>query len=284
MIQVDSLYKHAKEVLKDDTLNLKIDIFVLSDLHHARSDGTSKIPSDHCSLPGKMKKSNRNNDYQEILDSYQLELAKQVLNKLWETRMDSDATVRCADVEFLVHKFVLSSSPKIQYHVLSLLVFNFDQPLVCYKFSGASPVFLAAFSHDMSENNKSQIEITDISPTIVEALLRFIYCVTNLDEPQWKTVDHLTQMLNAAEKYQIVTLKSLVFSKLCEELDLNNAGLITSLLYLFEPEEKVKNFVYKYVLSNINLLKGVSSFKNKLIEMPAAFTPILLMIDKVSLS
>jgi len=132
----------------------------------------------------------------------------------------------------------------------------------------------------MTENEESRITITDIGSSTLELMLRFIYCDTNSTEPEWKSVDRLTDLLNGAEKYQILTLKSLCFSKLCEELTLNNAAQITILVYLFEPDDSVRKFIHQYVINNITVLKEMETFKKKVQESPAAFTPLLLLLGE----
>lgn len=132
----------------------------------------------------------------------------------------------------------------------------------------------------MTERASGQIKIDDnITPEILETLLKFIYTDYHLttEEHKWKNVDFLAEVLNAAEKYQIEHLKMFCFSKLCEELSLNNAANIMVIAHLFNPEESVKTFIHQFVINHIGVLQGMTSFKEKMNEMPAAFTPLLLL-------
>ncbi|CAL8114160.1 unnamed protein product [Orchesella dallaii] len=252
MIKMDFLKDNAENVLYEDVLKLKIDIFVLGDLHH--SDPKTVLASiDSNFLRTKKRKISVTVDSTELINTQQLVLSKQILSTLWKTRLNSDAILACGDSQFSVHKSVVAC---------------------------ASPVFLAAFTHNMTENEESRITITDIGSSTLELLLRFIYCDTKPTEPEWKNVDRLTDLLNAAEKYQILPLKVLCFSKLCDELTLNNAAQITVLVYLFEPEDYIRKFVYQYVVNNIAILKTMENFTAKVKENPAAFTPLLLLLGE----
>ncbi|ODN03500.1 Speckle-type POZ protein [Orchesella cincta] len=251
IIKLDFLRDNKDNVLHDGALKLKVDIFVLGDLHHSdpKTISPSVVGSEFFAI--KRRKISGTVDSNDQMNSLQLTLGKQILSSLWKTRLNSDTVLACGDVQFPVHKSVLAS---------------------------ASPVFAAAFTHNMTENEEGRITITDIGSSTLELLLRFIYCDASPAEPEWKSVDRLTDLLNAAEKYQLLTLKSLCFSKLCEELTLNNAAQITVLVYLFEPDDWVKKFVYQYVIGNISILKAMETFKTKVQETPAAFTPLLLLL------
>uniref|UniRef100_A0A915K4G0 Uncharacterized protein n=1 Tax=Romanomermis culicivorax TaxID=13658 RepID=A0A915K4G0_ROMCU len=89
----------------------------------------------------------------------------------------------------------------------------------CHKsiLSARSPVFAAMFDHDMKEANSSQCKIDDLTPEAVRAILQFLYSGTC---PQIE--EFAEEILPAADKYQIILLKSRCEHRLAGKISLEN--------------------------------------------------------------
>ncbi|XP_057321134.1 speckle-type POZ protein-like A isoform X2 [Microplitis mediator] len=111
--------------------------------------------------------------------------------ELYNSKIGSDIIINVGDTNFKAHRSILIAR---------------------------SPVLSAMFSHDMIEKKESKISIPDITPRVFEKVLEYIYTdkVTGLDE----IADDL---LEAADKYQLQSLKNICQKSLSETLDLENA-------------------------------------------------------------
>ncbi|XP_057324124.1 speckle-type POZ protein-like A [Microplitis mediator] len=106
--------------------------------------------------------------------------------KLYKSKVNTDVTIFIGDKEFQAHKIIMTAR---------------------------SPVFSAMFDHEMIEKKTKQVSITDISPEIFEKVLEYIYTdqVTDLD-------DIAADLLEAADKYQLLSLKKMCEHSLCTTL------------------------------------------------------------------
>ncbi|XP_057318193.1 speckle-type POZ protein-like [Microplitis mediator] len=113
------------------------------------------------------------------------------LTELYNSGIGSDIIINVGDHIFEAHKIMLMAR---------------------------SPVIAAMFSHDMIENKESKISISDITPEIFQKVLEYIYTdkVTGLDESN-------VELLKAADKYQLRSLKNTCEESLSKILALENA-------------------------------------------------------------
>merc|ERR1719483_509749 len=79
-----------------------------------------------------------------------------------------------------------------------------------------SPVFAAMFSHDMSEQRKNEIKITDLPPSTVKSMLEYIYC-GQFDETKVSPF-----LLASADKYDLQQLKTACETSLATDITLTN--------------------------------------------------------------
>merc|ERR1719153_1166408 len=102
-------------------------------------------------------------------------------NSLLESGQFSDVTIRCEGKELACHKIILGAR---------------------------SPVFNAMFIHNMTENQKKEIEIEDLEIETVQDMLKYMYAgkIENLNTRS-------PGLLEAADKYQLSELK-----EICEEV------------------------------------------------------------------
>ena len=103
----------------------------------------------------------------------------------------TDATILCDDEEFHCHKVILA---------------------------GRSSVFETMFSVEMKEKIDNQVVIKDMDADTLGEMLGYIYgCSANVD-----TGDNATNLLIAAEKYDLKELKQICEDNLCLTLNVDN--------------------------------------------------------------
>jgi len=103
-----------------------------------------------------------------------LEAVAGVQESVWKHRRFTDATIVCGQVRLEVHRSTLAA---------------------------ASPVFEAAFGSLMKEGTTAVYEINDVSPSAVEAMLRYIYTGTSS-----AAADDQPQLLELSVQYELESL------------------------------------------------------------------------------
>ncbi|XP_044575300.1 speckle-type POZ protein-like [Cotesia glomerata] len=112
------------------------------------------------------------------------------LKEIYNSRESSDVTINIENKKIKAHKVILMAR---------------------------SPVLAAMFTHDMSEKKSNEVFITDISSDTFEKLLQYIYTdqVSDLDSIAG-------DLLEAADKYQLQSLKKKCEESLCKSLRPDN--------------------------------------------------------------
>ncbi|CAD6204159.1 GSCOCG00009892001-RA-CDS [Cotesia congregata] len=110
---------------------------------------------------------------------------------LFETKNKCDITIKVGDKKFEAHKVILIAR---------------------------SSVFNAMFSHDMKENKENEVTIPDINPEIFKKVLDYIY----IDKAE-DLFSFTEELLEAADKYQLLGLKDLCECSLSKTLSPGNA-------------------------------------------------------------
>ncbi|XP_057339993.1 speckle-type POZ protein-like [Microplitis mediator] len=148
--------------------------------------------------------------------------------ELYESKLGSD-------VELIVQE------QKIQAHKLILMV--------------RSPVFRAMLTTDMRENREKTITIKDMDSEVFKSMLEFIYTdkVNDLD-------DVAEQLLEAADKYQIHTLKELCAESLCKSVTIDNASRLLVLAYLHNAKEMLE-FILNFIVINASHVTTTEEYK-----------------------
>ncbi|KAK4026239.1 hypothetical protein OUZ56_015253 [Daphnia magna] len=132
--------------------------------------------------------------------------AKHVLDhilNLWKTKTLSDVTFRCKGKDIKAHVMIVAS---------------------------CSPVLAAMFANDFKEKSEKVVEVKDITHNTFSRLLRFMYVGdASLETVQEKET---TELLVAADKYRVDTLKEDCALHLSQNLKVENAACFLVLAHL----------------------------------------------------
>ncbi|UYV69668.1 SPOPL [Cordylochernes scorpioides] len=136
----------------------------------------------------------------------------QDMNLLLESHNFSDVTIHVGDRMFQAHKNILAAR---------------------------SSVFEAMFEHEMKDQNL--INITDVEPTVMQELLRFMYTGRS------KNVEGMAEKLLAGSaNYGLERLKVLCEMSLASTLSKNNAGDVLVLADRYQAEQ-LKAFTIRFI-------------------------------------
>ncbi|CAL1287252.1 unnamed protein product [Larinioides sclopetarius] len=111
--------------------------------------------------------------------------------------------------------------------------------------SAKSPVFEAMFASDMKEADEKCVQIDDVDAETVKRMLVFLYS-GKVDELEWKDAKEL---YFAADKYQLLHLKSKCVALLSKSVDLSNC-IVLLLLADMHQDEDLKRAVEEYITKN----------------------------------
>ncbi|GBM77491.1 Speckle-type POZ protein-like B [Araneus ventricosus] len=134
-----------------------------------------------------------------------------------QTSCFSDVNLKCGSASIPAHKLILSAR---------------------------SPVFAAMFKNPMKETHKNEVDITDIDASVLQAMITYIYTAKTSD----LTVSTASDLLFAADKYQLPDLKKVCCDFLKESISLQNVMKILVLGDLHA--EDLKLFSVDYICKN----------------------------------
>ncbi len=147
------------------------------------------------------------------------------------------------------------------------------QVFACHKFmlAARSPVLRAMLESPMKEEAATRrVEINDLIPEVVEAMLLFMYSgsVPNL-------VEAAADLLAAAEKYQLDQLKELCQQQLINTTDVGNA---VGHLFLGDRYQApgLRKRAMGFVVPNMREVLGNPEKKQKLIDQPALLAEVTM--------
>ena len=151
------------------------------------------------------------------------------LKRMLDTEQGSDVMLVASDgKEFPAHTLILSSR---------------------------SPVFSAMFEHDMKEKQEKRVTIEDLDSKAVKSLLDFMYTDSVPILAQLAP-----QLLFAANKYQIPTLKTVCEESMTANLTINNATKFLSCADLYDAIQ-LRNAAKRFVVRNLSEIKKTDSWK-----------------------
>ncbi|KAL4219027.1 hypothetical protein ACF0H5_021610 [Mactra antiquata] len=117
-----------------------------------------------------------------------------------------------------------------------------------------SPVFFAMFCGPLSQREYNNIEITDIDPDIMQALLRFMY--TEYSPINKETV---LPLLYAAKKYNVKRLEGQCQIFLSEQISIENVCTILAHAERYDASE-LKYTCLKFIASNVSNILLLDDF------------------------
>ena len=120
-----------------------------------------------------------------------------------------------------------------------------------------SPVFAAMFEHHMKESIQNRVIINDIEKEVFNNVLRFIYT----DKVVKGDVESNKKLLSAADKYNLVELKSI-----CEEFLISqlSAETVSEVLILSDTHsaENLKTYAIDFIQRNESKVMKTKGWKN----------------------
>ncbi len=149
--------------------------------------------------------------------------------RLWNSKdKTGDIVMICGDSGYSAHKNVLMAS---------------------------SDVLEAMFHHQTAENQTGMVYIRDMSPRCLEEFLHYIYL--NRLNPDVKSVEDIEGLLIAAEKYNVIDLKTRCEQELSTLLNDSNVGRIGVIANMHNAAH-LRDYVVNYVTNNYQDLVGNS--------------------------
>ena len=129
----------------------------------------------------------------------------------------------------------------------------------CHKLimSARSPVFKAMFDVEMKERESGKVTIEDIKPEIMTEMLHFIYTGLVKDSV---TTEFSKELLAAADKYQLESLKDICQYKIRSVLGAENAIEFLILGEMYQAN-KLKDAALMEVAYNMPQIAGTEDYK-----------------------
>lgn len=139
------------------------------------------------------------------------------LSQLFSSGEHSDVEIICGEKTFACHKSILAAR---------------------------SPVFEAMFQSDMEEKRENKVVIKDFSPEVIESMLQFIYgaktpCETKLEKEDGRY--QISELLKAADQYDVDLLKVACDEKLCISLSVENCLVSLIIADMYQAEKLYKS-------------------------------------------
>ena len=165
--------------------------------------------------------------------------------KLLDDKDLTDMTIKCGAQDFPCHSLVLSAR---------------------------SPVFKAMFQANMKERESREVIIEDIEPAVFAEMLHFIYTGETKDNALEKTS---VELLAAADKYELNSLKQACEDNLCSGLTKSNAVQYL-ILGDFYKSLKLREKALKKVATNMTSIvkteayQELKQYPDILIDIPKA--------------
>ena len=146
----------------------------------------------------------------------------------------SDVQIQCEDQTFDAHQVILAAR---------------------------SPVFRAMFQAEMKEKESRQVEILDLKAKVIPDMLKYIYngsCCVNDKKPDLEMVSDL---LGAADKYQMDILKEMCENVLSSSLVIDNALRLLSLADMHSANDLKKNAL-DMIVTNAKKITGTEEWRD----------------------
>ncbi|XP_064459443.1 speckle-type POZ protein B-like [Ornithodoros turicata] len=164
---------------------------------------------------------------------------------LYRTGTLSDFTISVSDKEFRVHKAVLAAR---------------------------SPVFLAMLESPTKESEENRMVIEDLRSDVIEQMLEFMYTGTTSE------IDSMAEeLLRAADKYQLPSLKMMCAQHLQSQLYYENAADILQLADTYNVPE-LKSSMVSYISMHAKEVVGTEGWRRLVKMCPESVTDIITLL------
>ena len=143
-----------------------------------------------------------------------------------------------------------------------------DQVYNCHQviLSARSPVFRAMFMADMAEKKTQKVDIKDMTPDVLYAMLIYIYEATL---PSQEKFDQFGKdLLAAADQYQLDQLKCACADYLSRNLDIENCVSYLILGDLYQ-EDVLKKAALQFIARNMKNVLKTKDWKESLQNKPS---------------
>ncbi|XP_008556025.2 speckle-type POZ protein B isoform X1 [Microplitis demolitor] len=187
-------------------------------------------------------------DYTSVVSKVPLEETNckitDCIKDLFTTKMASDIVLVVDNRKFLAHKAILMAR---------------------------SAVFFAMFSNAMKEQKENEVNIPDMNPDIFEKMLEFMYTdeITDIDD------NDIVDLLDAAEKYQLPSLKELCERLLIQSLNIDNAIKFMAVGDRYHTELLLE-YAAEFIAINISAVSKTIEYE----ELKKSNLQVFLMIIK----
>jgi len=153
-----------------------------------------------------------------------------------------------------------------------------DKVFDCHRIflSCRSSVFRAMFQHGMTEAQTRRIEIKELEPEVLQAMLEYIYT----GKMAYSTMKPEV-MLAAAQMYDLGPLKEFYEAKLCKSLDISNCVDMLVLGDLHEAAA-LKRDAMRLIVINIGSIVKSLDWQDKLIRYPVLISEVLKNVGEES--
>ena len=135
--------------------------------------------------------------------------------------------------------------------------------------STRSPVFRAMFQNGMTEARTKRVEIKELEPAVVEALLEYIY-TGKMKFSNIRSED----ILAASQMYDLKNLKDFYEETLCKRLNISNCVEMLVQGDLHEAAA-LKRDAMKLILLNLSSVVKSEDWQKKLIRYPVLVTEVM---------
>lgn len=130
-----------------------------------------------------------------------------------------------------------------------------------------SPVFAAMFDSDMEESAQNRVTITDLDYEVVEQMLRYMYTG---QAPKLKSM--ADQLLVAADKYSLDSLRVMCEQTLCATLSVDTAVKLLALADLYNADQ-LKEHTARFIDANIAEVRKTAAWKNMIAQHSVCLYP-----------
>ncbi|XP_038959269.1 TD and POZ domain-containing protein 2-like [Rattus norvegicus] len=172
------------------------------------------------------------------------------IGELWKNSLFTDCSLVVAGQEFRAHKAILAAR---------------------------SPVFRAMFEHEMLESLTNRVEIHDIHLQVFKEMMAFIYTGK---APHLHSHSMATDLLAAAEMYDLQDLKVMCEDSLCRNLSVKNA-VPTLILADLHSTEHLKTRVMDFIILHASEVSKTLEWKSMVESHPHLVEEAFLSLTSI---